>query len=117
MLRINLLQFAAIVLSTFLMSLGQFFWKLGLNKGALDLSIVFNIHIWFGGIAYIGATLIWFWLLKQLPLSLLYPFTAVSFIFGYAFAVLKFNETIQVKDVLGLGFIALGLFLIAKTHS
>lgn len=117
MLRMSLLQFAAIVLSTFLMSLGQFFWKLGLNKSSLNLSIVFNIHIWFGGVAYIGATLIWFWLLKQLPLSLLYPFTAVSFIFGYAFAVLKFNETIQVKDVLGLACIALGLFLIAKTQS
>ena len=74
------MQFAAIVLSTFLMSLGQFFEIRLKYKGALDLSIVFNIHIWFGGIAYIGATLIWFWLLKQLPLSLLYPFTAVSFI-------------------------------------
>src|SRR5690554_7078415 len=117
MIKLSIDQLAAILLSTLLMSTGQFLWKIGLASESINLKLVTNVKIWLGGGAYIAATLIWFWLLKQLPLSLLYPFTAVSFIFGYAFAVLKFNETIQVKDLLGLCFIALGLFLIAKTQS
>jgi|SRR5690554_4099370 len=114
MIKLSIDQLAAILLSTLLMSTGQFLWKIGLASESINLKLVTNVKIWLGGGAYIAATLIWFWLLKQLPLSLLYPFTAVSFVFGYLFSYFALKEPIQAKEIIGLLFIGIGLFLIAK---
>lgn len=115
MLRINLLNLTLICVSTFLMSLGQLFWKLGLAQvNKISIFALFNFHLIIGFIAYFFATAVWLYLLRILPLSLLYPFTALSFVFGYILAYFVLGEPIQVRAILGLILIALGLLLIAK---
>jgi drug/metabolite transporter (DMT)-like permease len=59
---------------------------------------------------YAGATFLWVYVLKSVPLSYAYSFMAVTYLLVPLFAVLWLGETLSVKYFIGLGLILAGLF-------
>ncbi|MFN4225559.1 MAG: transporter [Hyphomonas sp.] len=59
---------------------------------------------------YAGATFLWVYVLKAVPLSYAYSFMAVTYLLVPLFAVLWLGETLSLKYFLGLGLVLAGLF-------
>ena len=49
-------------------------------------------------------TLVWIWILMRVPLSRAYPFVVLGFIFTPAFAVVFFDESVNVWYFVGFGY-------------
>jgi drug/metabolite transporter (DMT)-like permease len=72
----------------------------------------------FGSVAlaiYGTATVFWILLLQHAPLSRLYPYMALSFVFVALVSWLLLNEHIPAAQIAGLAFIVGGLLLIATS--
>ena len=89
-------------------------WKKNFLTFAQDLSIIAKIPgTWIASILFILSQILWLYILATQKLSIAYPlqlaltislFTIVSFYF--------FKETIQLKQIIGLGLIFLGIALL-----
>jgi len=109
------------VLQCLLLSGGQVCFKLAVER--IDkfsfawrwfLDLLTNWWLLASGITLIAATLLWGYILKHFDFSLAYPVTAFSYVFGMLAALLIFHENISLLRWAGVGFIVLGVILIAK---
>jgi len=65
---------------------------------------------------YASGTLLWVILLKHVPLSLAYPFVALSFVLLPAISYFLFGESLSLRYFVGLGFFMTGLYLVSTAH-
>jgi undecaprenyl phosphate-alpha-L-ara4N flippase subunit ArnE len=66
------------------------------------------------GISMLMASLIWFYIIKHYELSLAYPLTSFSYIFGTLAALLIFNESIPVMRWVGVVLIMSGVACLSR---
>jgi undecaprenyl phosphate-alpha-L-ara4N flippase subunit ArnE len=109
------------ILQCFLLASGQICFKLAVEKiTKFQFSWVYFIDIltnWWllaSGVCLISATVLWGFILKHFAFSLAYPITAFAYVFGVLAAIFIFHETVSIIRWLGVGFIILGVILIAK---
>jgi undecaprenyl phosphate-alpha-L-ara4N flippase subunit ArnE len=100
---------------------GQVCFKFAVQKiGKFALSWAYFMDIltnWWllaSGSSLILATVLWGYILKHFEFSVAYPITAFSYVFGILAAIFIFHETVSAIRWLGVGFIILGVILIAK---
>ncbi|MFN7179044.1 EamA family transporter [Hyphomonas sp.] len=104
-----------LVLTPFLIAAGQVMFKLTGEKLAAYpaqplQSAVFS-PIFLGAMAlYGGATLLWVYVLKTVPLSYAYSFMALTFVIVPVLAHLWFGEPLNAKYFAGMALILAGLF-------
>lgn len=110
----------AILQSLFLCG-GQVLLKLGLSvSGPFSWSWSFfraQLTNWWYlgcGISFGLATVLWFYMLKNYPLSIVYPLTSISYIFGMLAAILIFHEHVNGAQWLGVVLIMAGSALMVK---
>lgn len=110
----------ALLQSVFL-SGGQVLLKLGLAaSGPFHWSWAFFrsqlTNWWFlgCGISFGVATVLWLYLLKHFPFSIVYPLSSLSYIFGVLAALLIFHEHIEWTQWLGVLLIMAGSALMVK---
>ena len=60
------------------------------------------------------AMVLWGYILKHFEFSVAYPITAFAYVFGVLAAIFIFHETVSFTRWVGVFFIVLGAFLIAK---
>jgi undecaprenyl phosphate-alpha-L-ara4N flippase subunit ArnE len=72
-----------------------------------------NGWIALGLLAYGAGTVMWVYALSRAPLTLVYPFTALTFVMVYLCGVWWFGEPTSPKALLGVACVLLGLYLIA----
>ncbi len=77
-------------------------------------SLLVNWQFAFAGACYGIASLLWFYILKHYPFSMAYPMISLSYVFGMFAAILFFHETVSPMKWLGVLFIIIGCFFIAK---
>ena len=118
----TLQAFILVFCSVSLSALGQTFFKLGvsaLNFGADSstaskaLSMLLSHWVLAGLAAYGVGTLLWLFALRQLDLSLAYPFVAMSFIMVAGSGILFLGEPLTSGKVLGIALIVSGLCVMA----
>jgi len=108
----TLLQYFLISLCVLLISAGQVMFKFAgvslnaggpllLSRGFLVSAVAISI--------YAVATLMWIYLLRSIPLSVAYPFMALSYALVPAAAWLFFSENISWTYATGIGLIILGV--------
>ena len=108
------------------LSAGQLLWKLGINQAGGFMAngesmltslvrLASNVYFLLGSVAYVVATLGWFYLLARYPFSYVYPFIALVYVFGLLGARFFLGESISVGRWIAVGFICLGVLLIART--
>ena len=110
----------AVIQSIFLCA-GQLFMKLALNaferaswSWSFFVSQLTNWW-WLGcGISMGGATVMWFYIMKNFPLSVAYPLSCLSFVFGMLGAMLFLGEQIPLGRWIGIGLILVGAAFISR---
>ena len=108
--------YLALMIFTVTLAVGQLLFKL--VAGRADWSrpgetLALDPALWLALIFYGGATVLWVWILKQVPLTLAYPFVAVGFILVPFGAWAFFGEPITWRYTAGVGLIVAGVVLTA----
>jgi drug/metabolite transporter (DMT)-like permease len=67
-----------------------------------------------GLVIYLGATVLWIWLLRTIPLSVAYPFMALAFLFVPAMGAAFLGEPLSLKSAVGAALIVTGICVIAN---
>lgn len=100
-------------------SAGQLLFKLSARSlasadGPADLWRL-ALNPWFLGalVTYAGATVLWVWLLRELPLSRAYPFFALSFLFVPLLGGLFLGELTNARYWAGIALIVAGIWIAA----
>ena len=108
------LHFFLFIIMTFMGSLGALVLKQAM--GRMDrLSIVGLIKapfVYIGGGLYIGSALLNIFLLRFVEYSVLYPMTAVTYIWTIMLSHFVLKEFVNVKKLVAIGFILLGVGLL-----
>ncbi|MCZ4280907.1 EamA family transporter [Kiloniella laminariae] len=104
-----------LVLFTLVMSLGQLLFKkasmeINWSGGLLEL---FNPWLIVAITLYAGATLVWVWILRTVPLNFAYPFTALAFVIVPVAASYIFKESLGWPNVVGTVLIMAGIAVIS----
>lgn len=107
--------FGLMVLTPTLVALGQVLFKMSGTRlaaypGQGFQSLLYNPVFIAAMALYTGATFLWVYVLKSVPLSYAYSFMAVTYVLVPVFASLWLGETLNVKYFAGLGLILAGLF-------
>ena len=100
---------------------GQVFLKFALMRmpafawtRAFWLSLLGNWHFAACGLFFGAASLLWMYIVKTFPFSMAYPMVSLSYVMGMVAAIVFFHEEVSAVRWLGVAFIVLGCFLIAK---
>ena len=107
--------YVALLAGTLLAAVGQVAFKLGAT-GRESLLAFVNGWILFGLACYGIGTALWIFALSKASLTLVYPFTALSFVLVYGAGVLLLGEATSVPQVVGVGLVLAGLYLIMATR-
>lgn len=103
-----------LIASTVCAALGQILFKFG-ARNAQALPEFLNRWILLGLLAYGIGTILWIFVLARMPLTVAYPFTALTFALVYLAGILLFNEPVTARTIAGVVLVLGGLFLIT-TH-
>jgi uncharacterized membrane protein len=103
-------------------SLGQVFWKLGMNAiGSIDSfsfieieKIFLNPYIILGLVMYGLGTIFWLVALSNEDLSYVYPFIALTFIIVLFLSYFILKEQIGTMRIIGTIIIIIGLMIIIR---
>lgn len=115
--------FALVFASVSLSAVAQTAFKMGVARAetaadaaiwAKAVSMVFSPLVLLGLTLYGVGTLLWLFALRQLDLSLAYPFVAMSFVMVAGSGMLFLGEPVQPTRLIGLGLIILGLLVMAR---
>lgn len=107
MIPMPLLLFVAAVTA----AIGQVLFKSGAQGRVHWLEFINPAVI--GGLGCYGlATLLWIYCLSKLPLRVVYPYTALTFVLVYIGAFLVFGEKPGMRGIAGVVLVLAGLFLI-----
>jgi len=104
-------------------SLGQVFWKLGMNAvGAIDnfsisgiVSMFLNPLVFLGLLMYGLSTIFWLIALSQKDLSYVYPFIALTFIIVLLFSKFLLHENVGIYRIVGTLIIIAGLIIVVNS--
>jgi len=92
---------------------GQILFKMGAT-GRTSFVDFLNAWNFSGGVAYLLSTVLWIYALSKTPLTVVYPFTALTFVLAYAAGAFLFDEAVSLASISGVLLILLGLFLTTR---
>jgi multidrug transporter EmrE-like cation transporter len=79
-------------------------WKMGMQG-----------HFVAGVACYMVSLLVWIMGLSRVPVSVAYPMLSLGYVINAVAAYYLFGETVTVTRWLGIGFIIVGVWLVART--
>lgn len=94
-------------------ALGAFFFKQGAQKTNGLISIFIQPKIYVGGVFYVLSALLNIYLLRYLDYSVLYPMTAMTYVWSALLAKYCLGERITANKMVGIGAICVGVLLCA----
>jgi uncharacterized membrane protein len=106
------------------MALGQIFLKMGMSRMAgfslhnikdvllLLLAIIKSPYFLLGTGLMAASYLLWLMILSWFKLSLVFPLTALTYIFVVLLSYFMLGEKLLLQNYAGIAFIALGIFLL-----
>ena len=110
------------VIQCMFLAAGQVFLKLGLAKtGPFSWTWKyfrdFFTSWWLvgSGLSMLAATVLWFYILKNNDLSLVYPLISISYVFGTLAAIFIFHETVPFVRWIGVLLIMVGVAFLTKS--
>ena len=64
---------------------------------------------------YVVSVVVWILALSRVPVSVAYPMLSVGYIVNAVAAWLLFGESLGMQKLVGIGFIVVGVFLVARS--
>lgn len=81
----------------------------------VGMKIAFEPHI-LGGLACYGiSVVVWIMALSRVPVSIAYPMLSIGYVVNAIAAFYLFNEPLAGQKLLGIGFIVIGVWLVARS--
>lgn len=110
-----LLGVIGVAINAILLPLGQYFWKLSLSKG-YTISVFFSKNFILGAACYVIGTVFWLFALSVFPMSKIYPFVSLSYIFGAFYGYYFLKESVNWINMLGYLLLLCSLVLIVSRN-
>jgi drug/metabolite transporter (DMT)-like permease len=96
---------------TLLGSFGGFFFKKS-TSGPSVMSIVKSKFLYIGGCLYVSSAIVNIYVLKYMPLSVVLPMTAITYIWSMITSKILLKEKITKYKLTGMIFIVIGVIFI-----
>ena len=116
------MQYIALIISTMMAALAQFFFKMGVNSiDTADKNIlqivkagIANIYVWGGVLCYALNLSLWLYVLSRIELSKAYPMTSLAYVFTLFLGLFFFSEQITSLKIFGILFVIVGVILLTR---
>jgi len=90
----------------------EFHWDNALPVG---MKLAANPAILGGMTCYVVSLVVWIMALSRVPVSIAYPMLSIGYLLNALAAWAWFGEALGAQKLLGIGFIILGVWLIARS--
>jgi len=94
--------------------IGEFAFSLD-NVMPIGMRIASSPFILGGMACYAVSLVVWILGLSRVPVSIAYPMLSVGYIVNAFLAYILFGESITAQKLVGIGFIVVGVFLVARS--
>lgn len=81
----------------------------------IGLKLAFEPHILGGMTCYAVSLVVWIMALSRAPVSVAYPMLSIGYVINAFVAYYWFGEALASQKLLGIGFIVIGVWLVAKS--
>jgi len=85
------------------------------NIVPIGLKLAFEPHILGGMMCYAISLVVWIMALSRAPVSVAYPMLSIGYVINAFVAYFWFGEALASQKLLGIGFIVIGVWLVAKS--
>ena len=120
------LTFSLVMLGVLLNAGAQLLLKAGTNRVGefafsadnvipIGLRLATSPPIVAGIACYVVSVVVWILALSRVPVSVAYPMLSVGYIVNAVGAWLLFGESITAQKLVGIGFIVVGVYLVARS--
>lgn len=122
----NALSFSLVLAGVLLNAAAQLLLKAGTNAvghfeftGAnivpVGLRLALEPHILGGVSCYVVSLVVWIMALSRVEVSIAYPMLSIGYLVNAVAAWYLFGETLSALRLTGIGFIVVGVFLVARS--
>jgi len=122
----SLVSFSLVLTGVLLNAAAQLLLKAGTNAVGqfefhfdnlipVGLKLAFEPHILGGLGCYVVSVVVWIMALSRVPVSIAYPMLSIGYVINAFVAWQWFGEALAAQKLLGIGFIVLGVFLVARS--
>lgn len=94
--------------------IGEFAFSLD-NVVPIGLRVATSPHVLGGLACYVVSVVVWILALSRVPVSVAYPMLSIGYIVNAGAAWFLFGESITAQKLLGIGFIVVGVWLVARS--
>lgn len=108
---INMKRYWLILLPIVIIAVGQTLAKLGIQHLQAHKQIL-NVFIISGYCLLILRGLTWIWVIRNVKLSLAYPFISITYVFILLISHYLFNEPLTTRQLLGALLVVGGIFCV-----
>ncbi|MFY9327573.1 MAG: SMR family transporter [Georgfuchsia sp.] len=95
-------------------AVGHFDFHLS-NVIPVGMKIAFQPYILGGMACYVVSLVVWIMALSRIPVSVAYPMLSIGYVVNAVIAYYWFGEALTMQKMLGIGFIVVGVVLVAKS--
>jgi len=85
------------------------------NIVPVGMKLAFQPFIVGGVVCYVVSLVIWLMALSRVEVSMAYPMLSIGYVVNAVAAYYLFGESVTAVRLLGIGFIIIGVFLVAKS--
>ena len=94
--------------------IGTFEYSLA-NLGPIGAQIATSPFVLGGLTCYVVSVVVWILALSRVPVSVAYPMLSIGYIVNALAAWALFGESLAAQKLVGIGFIIIGVFLVARS--
>jgi multidrug transporter EmrE-like cation transporter len=105
---------AQLLLKAGVTRVGEFDFALA-NAWPIGWALARNPAIVLGMVCYGISLVVWIMALSRVPVSVAYPMLSIGYVVNAFAAWALFGESLGVQKLLGIGFIIVGVYLVAKS--
>lgn len=84
------------------------------NLVPIGTKIALQPHILGGLTCYVFSVVVWIMALSRVPVSVAYPMLSIGYVVNAFLAYFLFGEALSAQKFLGIGFIIIGVWLVAR---
>jgi multidrug transporter EmrE-like cation transporter len=85
------------------------------NLVPVGMKLAFEPHILGGLSCYVVSVVVWIMALSRVPVSIAYPMLSIGYVINAVAAYFWFGEALASQKLLGIGFIVIGVWLVARS--
>ena len=85
------------------------------NIVPIGLQLATQPFILAGLACYVVSVVVWILGLSRVPVSIAYPMLSIGYVVGAMAAWYLFGESLTAQKIVGIGFIIIGVYLVAKS--